>query len=130
MVETIYLFDKKWKTLKLSRESLPAKVATRNKSKKQNTEEGGVFENGAVAFSKRYFLKLVFLDIEVLKWFLLVQDRAVATSLSKKAREMYTKFKDNAYEKGKCFSLKNLSHIDFMCFSRFSTVLHSLDFRH
>ena len=67
VVETIYLFDKKWKTLKLSRESLPAKVATRNKSKKQNPEEEGVFENGAFAFSKRYFLKLVFLDIEALK---------------------------------------------------------------
>ena len=36
VVETINLFDKKWKILKLSRESLPAKVATRNKSKKQN----------------------------------------------------------------------------------------------
>ena len=51
VVETIYLFDKKWKTLKLSRESLPAKVATKNKSKKQNPEEGRVFENGAFAFS-------------------------------------------------------------------------------
>ena len=104
VVETIYLFDKKWKTLKLSRESLPAKVATRNKSKKQNPEEGGVFENGAVAFSKRYFLKLVFLDIEVFKWFLLVQDSAVATSLSEKVSEMYMKLKNNASEKGKCFT--------------------------
>ena len=67
VVQTIYLFDKKWKTLKLSRESLPAKVATRNKSKKQNPEEGGVFENGAFAFSKRYFLKLVFFGYWSLK---------------------------------------------------------------
>ena len=36
VVETINLFDKKGKILKLSRESLPAKVATRNKLKKQN----------------------------------------------------------------------------------------------
>lgn len=91
LVETIYMFDKKWKTLKLSRESLPAKVATRNKSKKQNTEEGGVFENGVVVFYKRYFLKLVFLDIEVSKWFLLVQDSIVATSLSEMVSEMYMK---------------------------------------
>ena len=67
------------------------KVATRSKSKKQNPEEEGVFENSAVGFSKRYFLKLVFLDIEVLKWFLLVQD-------------MYMKLKNNACEKGKCFT--------------------------
>ena len=80
-VETIYWFDKKCKTIKLSRESLPAKVATRNKSKKQNTEEGIVFENATVAFYKCYFLKLVFLDIEVSKWFLLVQDSAIATHL-------------------------------------------------
>ena len=98
------MFDKKCKTSKLSRESLPAKVATRNKSKKQNTEEGGVFENGAVAFSNRYFLKLVFLKIEVSKWFLLVQDSAVATSLSEKVSEMYMKLKNNAYEKVKCFT--------------------------
>ena len=90
----------KWKTLKLSRESLPAKVGTRNKSKEQNTEEGGVFENGAVAFSKRYFLKLVFQDIEVSKWFLLVRDSIVATSLSEMVSEMYMKLKNNAYEKG------------------------------
>ena len=105
VVETSYLFDKKCKTLKLSRESLPAKVATRDKWKKQNTEEEeGVFEKGAVAFSKRYFLKLVFLDIEVLKYFLLVQDSAVATSLSEKVSEMYMKLKNNAYEKVKCFT--------------------------
>ena len=65
--QTIYLFHKKWKTLKLSRESLPAKVASRNKSKKQNPDEGGVFENGAFAFSKRYFLKLVFFGYWSLK---------------------------------------------------------------
>ena len=98
------MFDKKCKTSKLSRESLPAKVATRNKSKKQNTEEGGVFENGAVAFSNSYFLKLVFLNIEVSKWFLLVQDSAVGTSLSEKVTEMYVKLKNNAYEKVKCFT--------------------------
>jgi len=90
----------KWNTLKLSRESLPAKVGTRNKPKKQNTEEGGVFENGAFAFSKRYFLKLVFQDIEVSKWCLLVQDSIVATSLSEMVSEMYVKLKNNAYEKG------------------------------
>ena len=55
IVEKIYLFDKKWKTLKLSRESFPAKVATRNKSKKQNPDEGEVFEMAPLPFRNATF---------------------------------------------------------------------------
>ena len=44
VTEAIYLFDKKWKTLKLSKEILPAKVATRNKSKKQNPQPRCFFQ--------------------------------------------------------------------------------------
>ena len=62
-----------------------------------------VFENGVVVIYKCHFLKLVFLDTEAFKWFLLEQNSADLTSLSEKACEMCIKLKNNAYESCKQF---------------------------